>query len=274
LSASGELPPAGAAGAAALVRLLAELEEERGQSPDRLLERVLEETRYLEFLEESSPEDARERRDNVEELVHGARLFAAQHPESGVEEFLSEAALVADVDRWTESEDRVVLLTAHNAKGLEFPVVMVAGCEEGVFPHSSALADEKELEEERRLFYVALTRARDEVMLSAAAFRRRYDGGGAGELSRFVREIPPHLLVSEDPPGLGRAGRSPDDERVEAAARSRRHEAVGRTVYHADFGAGTVLDVEGAGGNLKFTVRFGPRVGIKKVLGRFLHPDD
>src|SRR5213078_3635948 len=112
--------------------------------------------------------------------------------------FLTEAALVADVDRWSPDEDRAVLLTMHNAKGLEFPVVILAGLEEGLLPHSSALADDVELEEERRLFYVGLTRARDEVILSAASFRRRYDRPGASDLSRFVREIPSEFLAVEN----------------------------------------------------------------------------
>jgi len=276
LARSGEIPRAGAAGAAALGELLAGLAPSATEPVDRLLERVVEETRYLDYLEESDPDGAADRRENVEELVHAGRLFAAAHPGAGVEEFLSEAALVADVDRWTESEDRAVLMTAHNAKGLEFPVVMVAGLEEGVFPHWSSLEDEKELEEERRLFYVALTRAREEVIVSASAFRRRFDGGSGGELSRFVREIPPHLLISESPPGLGSrpaAGRSGSGRVYEAPRPRTDHEAVGRTVYHESFGRGTVLEAEGQGPDTKFTVRFA-RAGVKKVIGRFLTADD
>ena len=282
LAAAGELPRAGAGGAAALGRLVEALATGADEPPESLLERVVEATRYLEYLDEAFPEDAQDRRENVEELVHAARVFAAEHPGAGAADFLSEAALVADVDRWSESEERAVLMTAHNAKGLEFPVVMIAGCEEGVFPHVSALGDEGELEEERRLFYVALTRAREEVVVSAAAFRRRYEGGGAGELSRFVREIPGELVRWEHPPGLGReapGGRSAAARVVRGgslaprAAPTRDHEAVGKTVYHDTFGRGTVVEAEGAGAALKFTVRFAA-VGLKKVLGRFLTPDE
>jgi DNA helicase-2/ATP-dependent DNA helicase PcrA len=243
---------------------------------DRLLETIVETTRYLDYLDESDPDGAADRRENVEELVRAGSLFSAAHPGAGVEEFLSEAALVADVDRWTESEDRAVLMTAHNAKGLEFPVVMVAGCEEGTFPHWSSLQDEKELEEERRLFYVALTRAREEVIVSASSFRRRFDGGAAGELSRFVREIPPHLLISESPPGFGsrpEASRTGGGRVYEAPRPRTDHEAVGRTVYHESFGRGTVIEAEGFGPDTKFTVRF-VRAGVKKVVGRFLTADE
>jgi len=276
---TGEIPRAGQAGARALAELLGQLAGAVSEPADRMIESILEATRYLEYLEESDPDGAADRRENVEELVRAGSLFAAAHPGSGIEEFLSEAALVADVDRWTEAEDRAVLMTAHNAKGLEFPVVMVAGCEEGTFPHWSSLEDEKELEEERRLFYVALTRAREEVIVSASSFRRRFDGGAGGELSRFVREIPPHLLIAESPPGFGGRGGStgrsgPPPARASEVPRPRTdHEAVGRTVYHESFGRGTVIEAEGYGPDTKFTVRFA-RAGVKKVIGRFLTADD
>jgi DNA helicase-2/ATP-dependent DNA helicase PcrA len=276
LAQSGEIPRAGAAGARALGDLLRGLVESAAEPVDRLLESVIEATRYLDYLDESDPDGAADRRENVEELVRAGALFTAAHPAASVDEFLSEAVLVADVDRWTESEDRAVLMTAHNAKGLEFPVVMVAGCEEGTFPHWSSLGDEKELEEERRLFYVALTRAREEVIVSASSFRRRYDGGAGGELSRFVREIPPHLLISQSPPGFGtrpEGGRPGGGRSGEARHARTDHEAVGRAVYHESFGRGTVLEAEGDGPDTKFTVRFA-RAGVKKVIGRFLTADD
>jgi ATP-dependent DNA helicase UvrD/PcrA len=276
LMQSGEIPRAGVTGARSLAELLQSLATSVEEPVDRLLESIVETTRYLDYLDESDPDGAADRRENVEELVRAGSLFSAAHPGAGVEEFLSEAALVADVDRWTESEDRAVLMTAHNAKGLEFPVVMVSGCEEGTFPHWSSLQDEKELEEERRLFYVALTRAREEVIVSASSFRRRFDGGAGGELSRFVREIPPHLMISESPPGFGsrpEASRMGGGRVYEAPRPRTDHEAVGRTVYHESFGRGTVIEAEGFGPDTKFTVRF-VRAGVKKVLGRFLTADE
>jgi ATP-dependent DNA helicase UvrD/PcrA len=194
----------------------------------------------------------------------------------------------------------VLLLTAHNAKGLEFPVVIVAGMEEGLFPHGVSSASEKGLEEERRLFYVALTRAADEVMLTAAAYRRRFDGLRGGQVSRFVGEIPAELMEREvtdgyvareqrrtvreenghdESEGRGWGGRWSGGERSHArrpaasgAAPGGRHRAVGRTVYHESFGRGVVVDAEGEGPDARFTVRFAG--SVKKVLGRFLSGGD
>jgi len=193
-----------------------------------------------------------------------------------------------------EEAERVLLLTAHNAKGLEFDRVVIAGAEEGLFPHASAFDDPAELEEERRLFYVALTRARHEVLLTAAAFRRRFDGARGGVPSRFVDEIPADVLERDDaapevPPRVafanrrsarwsaGRAAEADaqawDDDAPMTAPGMRAHpqaraRSVGREVTHERFGRGVVLEAEGAGDNLRFTVRFGTT--IKKVLGRFL----
>jgi len=187
----------------------------------------------------------------------------------------------------------VLLLTAHNAKGLEFPFVVVAGLEEGLFPHSGSGESDAELEEERRLFYVALTRARDGVLLTAAAYRRRFAPGGGmiasgGQVSRFVEEIPEELLEREvaspvslpvarargaGRPGAWRGGGG-STPAVARGARpgpgesGPRHAAVGRVVYHDRFGRGVVLEAEGAGAELKCTVRF--EAGVKRVLGRFL----
>src|SRR5206468_3903546 len=155
-------------------------------------------------------EGAEDRMANVEELVGAAAAFAAASPEPGVAAYLTEAALLTDVDRLEEGADRVLLLTAHNAKGLEFPAVVIAGLEEGLFPHASSLQSSSELEEERRLFYVAVTRARDDVLLSAAAFRHRYTAGAGfapagGQVSRFVDEIP-EVLLHRDQPMRARSG--------------------------------------------------------------------
>jgi DNA helicase-2/ATP-dependent DNA helicase PcrA len=275
MAAAGDLNAPSRRGAAALLKLTGELHGARGEPPEVLLERILSDTSYLEYLDETFTQDAGDRRENVDELVAAARDFSERHPEPTAEAFVAEAALVANVDRWSDEEDRAVLMTAHNAKGLEFRVVAVSGCEEGIFPHSSAFGDQDELEEERRLFYVALTRAQDEAIVSAAAFRRRFDGRGAGELSRFVREIPSHLISQQHPAGWqhpageGARGGSPEA----APSLLRRDEHTGRVVYHETFGKGTILGSDGEGSQIKFSVRF-VSVGIKKVLGRFLLPDE
>jgi DNA helicase-2/ATP-dependent DNA helicase PcrA len=290
---------AASAKAKALLDLLAELRARADEPADRLIELTLERTGYLEYLDEAFPQDAPDRRANVGELVVAARQFAERSAESGganggtLETFLTEAALVADVDRWTAAQDRATLLTAHNAKGLEFPVVIVAGLEEGLMPHGSALDDEHEMEEERRLFYVALTRAQEEVILSAASFRRRYDRTGAAELSRFAREIPAELLTVESPiparpsiasygeGGFGRSGGRgwTRDEGWGGAggytsaslpgSATTKDPSVGRRVHHEKFGRGRVVAVEGGGDGKKYTIDFqdGER---RKILGRFL----
>jgi DNA helicase-2/ATP-dependent DNA helicase PcrA len=201
---------------------------------------------------------------------------------------------VSDVDRLAEGADRVLLLTAHNAKGLEFDAVVVAGMEEGLFPHASSLPEEAELEEERRLFYVAMTRAREQVLLTAAAARRRFAIQGHSpdpRVSRFVDEIPAEVLEREVTPAFARQARDQAGHgKWPAAGTARRNRAdaaagedggqagarasatarrvIGREVYHETFGRGIVVDAEGEAGDLKCTVRFS--AGTKKVLGRFL----
>ncbi len=282
---SGEVSAAAATRGGGLLELLADLRSRADEPADRLIEETLRRTGYLEYLDEAHAQEAADRRENVGELVVAAREFVdrAGEPEPGgaaggsLEAFLSEAALVADVDRWQEAEDRAVLLTAHNAKGLEFPVVIVAGLEEGLLPHASALDDEGELEEERRLFYVALTRAQDEVILSAASFRRRWDRTGAAELSRFVREIPSDLLSVESPlpprPGAGRSGGKGGAGRGASpsfpGAADPHDPSVGRRVHHEKFGRGRVAAAEGRGADRRYTIAFQDGE-TRKILGRFL----
>jgi len=296
------LTPAATRGARTLLALLDELETMLDAPVDRVLARVLEQTGYLDYL--GAEEDAAERLANVEELLTAGATFTGEGSNS-VTEFLGEAALVTDADRVGEKGDRVLMLTGHNAKGLEFNAVAIIGLEEGLFPHASSLENAKQLEEERRLFYVALTRARDEVLLCAAAFRRRFDGSRGGQVSRFVDEIPAALLVREDrrrfdssrsPAWSSSRGRDRDDRgyggqgrpaptpaedagwdddvvvtpgtplRLSAAARAKRR--VGQRVQHKQFGHGVVIEAEEDGNDLKYTVRFGTM--IKKVLARFL----
>jgi DNA helicase-2/ATP-dependent DNA helicase PcrA len=293
LVSGGALPGAAALKARALLDLLDDLRTRAAEPADRLLEEALARTGYLEHLDEAFPQDAPDRRENVGELVVAARLFAERAAagvgggggEAGdgtLQGFLTEAALVADVDRWVEAADRAVLLTMHNAKGLEFPTVIVAGLEEGLLPHGTSFDDDAEIEEERRLFYVALTRAREQVILSAASFRRRWDRTGAAELSRFVREIPSALLAVESPlparPSIARPSAAPAWARrdgARAAAPSlpgsarRDDPLVGRRIHHEKFGRGRVVAVEGTGSERKFTIEFQDGE-TRKILGRYL----
>ena len=285
MAALGDLPKAAARGAGDFIALVDDLSAaaESGGSPDAMLQQLLTRTEYRSSL--AGEEQAEERRANIEELVGAAAAFAANHGGT-LADFLAEVALVTDVDRLEEGADRVLLLTAHNAKGLEFPVVIVAGLEEGLFPHGASSTDPDRLEEERRLFYVALTRAADQVLLTAAAYRRRFDGLSGGQVSRFVAEIPDEVLEREEsyerhrpsPVGAGRGASA--RARAPAARggasdsdyRGPRHRALGRTVYHESFGRGVVVDAEGEGADARYTVRFAG--SVKKVLGRFLNGGD
>ncbi|MEK7824025.1 MAG: UvrD-helicase domain-containing protein [Candidatus Eisenbacteria bacterium] len=211
LAAEGALKGGARSGAGAFLSLMDELRAGLAAPPAELLRLVLERTEYLRVLDENAEGEAGDRRANVEELVATAAEYRPADGPDGVLGFLAETALLTDADRLEEGADRVLLLTAHNAKGLEFPAVVVAGLEEGLFPHASALEEPRQLEEERRLFYVALTRARDEVLLTAAAYRRRMVPGGAfvargGQVSRFVDEIPAELLDREESPVIAWAG--------------------------------------------------------------------
>ncbi|MCC6348032.1 MAG: UvrD-helicase domain-containing protein [Candidatus Eisenbacteria bacterium] len=322
----GALRGAARAGATQLVDLLDELGALREEPLGVLFSRLLERSGYLGHLEAASDgeEDLRDRLANVQELAAAGAQFS-EEGRGGLLEYLSECSLLTDADRLDEAADRVLLLTAHNAKGLEFASVVVAGLEEGLLPHASALDDDGELEEERRLFYVALTRARDQVLLTAASFRRRFVSAESGvpawgaQVSRFVDEIPAELLEREaDGQGSwgggdreartahrARAGLRRGEARGGAASRreggrydpreeaadasfdfddgaggpsygvtaapvrgAAARRAVGRRVMHERFGAGTVLEAEGEGPDMKLTVRF--TGSIKKVLARFV----
>jgi DNA helicase-2/ATP-dependent DNA helicase PcrA len=295
MAAEGLLRGGAKSGAETFLGLMDELRARLAEPPAGLLRLVIERTEYLGALDESGEGDAADRRANVEELVAAALGFAPTDGAEGVAGFLAESALITDADRVEEGADRVLLLTAHNAKGLEFKAVVVAGLEEGLFPHASALEEAAEMEEERRLFYVALTRAEDEVLLTAAAYRRRMAAGGAfvargGHVSRFVDEVPAELLDREESVaaaagggrGLAESGRWASRS-TSGGARSRSSGAadgpayrttgalartVGREVHHETFGRGVVVMAEGEGSEVKFTVRFGTQ--MRKVLGRFL----
>ncbi len=310
LAREGALRGAARGGAAHLVTLLDDLRARLDEPVDRVFALLMERSGYLEHLDASGEEDLVERRANVEELGVAAAHFAAQQagredaaPAGGLLGWLSECSLLTDADRITDG-DRVLLLTVHNAKGLEFDAVAVAGLEEGLMPHASSLDASEQLEEERRLFYVALTRARDEVLLTAAAYRRRYDGAWGTAISRFVGEIPEQLLEREES-SRGRTDRGgprwgggefragvrgtrtaprdddgepvdPDDDgdpshgipRVGGGRGANARRAVGRRVLHEKFGSGTVVEADGDGPDMKLTVRF--TGAVKKVLARFV----
>jgi DNA helicase-2/ATP-dependent DNA helicase PcrA len=265
-----------------------------GESVSVAIGRMLDQTGYLEELRSERTEDAEGRAENLAELVSAAREFEAREPSPALAGFVDRLSLLSDADEEAGSQDaRVLMMTLHSAKGLEFPVVIMSGLEEGLFPHALASEDAADLEEERRLCYVGMTRARQELLLTSAARRRVFGEYRSTRPSRFIDEVPQELLDVELPAGArsfspacdrslsfaepryGRHGRS---SRVREAAEPRyEYENEDQTsvplgpglrVRHPQFGVGTVISVEQLDDDVKVTVRF-PDIGQKKLLARY-----
>jgi DNA helicase-2/ATP-dependent DNA helicase PcrA len=228
-----------------------------------LIGSVAEKTRYMAYLEEQQTPDAVARLENIRELAAGAYEFEERSDAPTLQAFLEEIALLMDIDLWDDRKERVSLMTLHNAKGLEFSIVFIMGVEEGLLPHHTALDDEAELEEERRLFYVGLTRARERAFISLATGRRGFHGLMTRAVSRFLHEIPPEYLeYLSDIYETGQAGGDADYTGEEIVIRT------GAWVKHPDWGIGRVKTCEGYGRDLRVTVDFGHN-NVKKVLARF-----
>ncbi len=249
------------------------------------IERILEEAGYLQHLREQATPEAEDRLENLGELVTSAREFVERG--EGLQEFLDSCALYADTDDYDGSA-RVHLMTLHNAKGLEFDTVFLAGLEEGLLPHSLSADSEDGMEEERRLCYVGVTRARRRLFLSYSRTRRRFgkESNEQSKPSRFLQEIPTELIRPDEPhfsaparrPRKGRGGFSgktydtPESVGRFLEGRQGRSGAngfrKGALVQHREFGRGKVLRVERHGDDWKVTVHFSG-VGIKKLLQRY-----
>ena len=199
-----------------------------------------------------------------------------------MERFLDQVALVSDLDAYHERDDCVSLMTAHSAKGLEFPIVFMVGMEEGIFPHAASARDKNGVEEERRLCYVGMTRARKRLYLSFANMRRRMGVIEGGMPSRFLRELPEECLdgtVATGAGGVGEGSQATFDGFDDDGGWRRRRDvqdysqeevifAVGMRVHHNDFGRGVVRKVEGAGGDMRVTVIF-DRGGERKFIAQY-----
>jgi DNA helicase II / ATP-dependent DNA helicase PcrA len=239
-----------------------------------LLEAILHESGYLDALEAERTIEAQGRTENLQELVGVAREFdaATEEAEDRLDAFLAQVALVADADTRRDDEGLVTLMTLHNAKGLEYPIVFMIGLEEGVFPHSRSL-DEGTLEEERRLCYVGITRAMRDLVLTYARRRSVFGSAQAGLPSRFLAEIPPELTDREGAPavlgGLGTVGARPRATTSWAAARAEAPGIdfrLGEDVVHAAFGDGVVTGVEPGG---VVVVRFASDGSERKLMAEY-----
>jgi DNA helicase-2/ATP-dependent DNA helicase PcrA len=253
------VPGLGAAAIKALRRFMGTMEilQERARSDTSisvLLKEMLEETGYREALENERTIEAQGRLENLDELVNVAVEYDAGAQEPSLAEFLQQIALVADADGRQDDEGLVTMMTLHNAKGLEYPIVFMIGCEEGVFPHSRAL-DEGGLEEERRLCYVGITRAERNLYLTSARTRTLFGARNFGAPSRFIGEIPAELTDREQqaPRAFGAIrGRATSwsSERRDLPAPDRPPPPayrLGDDVVHAAFGEGVVTGVEPGG---------------------------
>jgi DNA helicase II / ATP-dependent DNA helicase PcrA len=296
---------------AGFVKLVDDLAEvANGSGPASALEAVLEQTGYLAALRQSNDPQDESRVENLAELVAVVREYERDNPEGSLGGFLEQVALVADADQIPDAPDDegaklakdqgvVTLMTLHTAKGLEFPVVFVTGLEHGVFPHQRAMADPKELAEERRLAYVGLTRARQRLYLTRSESRSLWGQSQYYPASQFIEEVPAELIewkregarrpafVNSGSSGSGRfggshwgAGRASGQQvapqpLAPAAVRQGRVQpqkevialTVGDKVSHSSFGSGTVLSLEGAGDKTVAKVKFD--VGEKRLLLRY-----
>ncbi len=235
-------------------------ERAEGNAPvGELMQETLDETGYIEALQAERTIEAQGRLENVEELVGVAREFDAAAEEPTVEEFLQQVALFSEQDALEDDDGTVTLMTMHNAKGLEYPVVFVIGCEDGVFPHSRAI-EAGDLEEERRLCYVGLTRAKRELYMTHAKTRMLYGGRDWNLPSRFLEEIPAELTDREvEAPAPAPSPGAP-------APQPGASFSLGDDVVHANFGEGVVIGVDRGG---MVMVRFASDGSERKLMADY-----
>jgi DNA helicase-2/ATP-dependent DNA helicase PcrA len=215
--------------------------------------------------------------EKLRELLTAAEDFErvnaamADDNRSAVERFLDQVALVSDLDSYDPREDCVSLMTVHSAKGLEYPIVFLVGMEEGMFPHAASLRDDDGLEEERRLCYVGMTRAMEELTLTCAGERRRFGSRSSSPPSRFLNEIPDAVLAESGGPVFS-AGPALDYSYDQSAPDDEALIQPGLRVRHAIFGAGIVETVVGSGPDQKLRIRF-DRAGLKTLVLRYANLD-
>jgi len=268
----GSLGPRARGAVLGFVRVVDKLREalDSGAGASRMVDAAATESGYLLELESERTIEAEGRIENIKELTGVAAEYEQRYPDEGLSGFLEQVALVSEQDEYNEEASAVTLMTLHNAKGLEFPVVFIVGLEDGVFPHYRSMGDSAELEEERRLAYVGITRAMQRLYLCHAWSRSLFGTTSYNPPSRFLSEIPAELLRSiegeEEPGGAVIGGRSSS---IREAVMTGRREPVevspGDTVLHDRWGEGVVLTVSGTGSDAEATVIFEDE-GEKRLL--------
>jgi DNA helicase-2/ATP-dependent DNA helicase PcrA len=274
---------------AGFARIVQDIREVRDQaSVTQTLERVLQRTGYLAALDAERSQDAQTRAENVRELLTVTTEFDASADDKSLSAFLEQVALVSDLDNVEFGADAVTLMTLHSAKGLEFPAVFLVGMEEGIFPHSRSQSSDRELEEERRLCYVGLTRAREQVFLTHAYRRALFGMSSTNPPSRFLAEIPSHLFSDGAAPRSGVPSSGTASSPVVGRREARQAQAdwsrpaapvappsppadafkAGQKVRHPVFGTGVVLAGRAVGSDMQYDVAF-PEAGVKKLIQSF-----
>ncbi len=258
-------------------------------SVTELTEEVIKRSGYREMLEGEKTLEAASRLENIEEFLTVTKNFEEQNDDKTLVAFLTDLALIADIDQMDKedtSNDSVVLMTLHSAKGLEFPVVFLIGLEEGVFPHSRSLMEESEMEEERRLAYVGITRAEEELYITNAQMRTLFGRRNMNPPSRFIDEIPEELIDYENEQlkkerksafrinSTGtRQARSVQTSMNRPVFTTTGGESMdwkaGDKAVHKKWGIGTVVSVRGEGENMELDIAFPSPVGIKRLLAKF-----
>ena len=273
---------------------------ENGMGLNDLLQEVLDVTKYLDYLQEE-PETYEDRVNNIKELSSMFIKYEEESEDANLSEFLEDVALISDIDSYNEDEDAVVLMTLHSAKGLEFPVVFIPGMEEGIFPGNQSMFSEEDLEEERRLAYVGITRAKKKLYLISSQQRMLYGQTSRNMPSRFLREIPSSVIDDQSvvarrstgftTPRTAHANASRNElghsshnkigsytqssssahkfgQAGNAAQKNNIDFKVGDTVCHKSFGTGTVLTITPMGGDMLLEVAF-DKAGTKKMMANY-----
>ena len=257
-------------------------------SVTELVEEVLEKTGYRDALKNERTLESEGRLENLEEFLSVTQTFESQSEDKSLVAFLTDLALVADIDRVDEDPtagEEVILMTMHSAKGLEFPVVFILGLEEGIFPHTRSLMEEDEMQEERRLAYVGITRAEEELYVTNAQMRTIFGRTSMNKESRFISEIPEDLIETlhevkpkresfstKSKPTTTTTTRS-RSAFVRPAAKTTGGEQIGWSVgdkaSHQKWGIGTVVSVKGEGDAKELDIAFPSPIGIKRLLAKF-----
>lgn len=246
-------------------------------SVTELVEEVLDKSGYREMLKAENTLEAQSRLENIDEFLSVTKHFENVSEDKSLIAFLTDLALISDIDQLNDADgedgDAVVLMTLHSAKGLEFPVVFLIGMEEGIFPHSRSLEDEDEMEEERRLAYVGITRAEEELFLTSAQMRTLFGYTNMNAVSRFIHEIPEELVERVNKRTAWAPAGKQTAFRKMAVASSTDGETVpwkvGDKVEHKKWGIGTVVSVRGEGEDKELDIAFPSPVGIKRLLAKF-----